>query len=417
MERQLFYAIILLCSCVTYVYAESQESTHQGLSLDNALKIALRESPSYKASQSEIAAASGRSRQAGLWDNPDLFFETEEWPVDESFDEARYKLGVSQVVPFPGRKSLEKEVAENSLSETEAREQAKRIRLMREVRLAFYRVLMCSRILGIDSKLTEVARSSMNTAKARLEAGESTAQEVLRAEIQYERAKSEQAEHERNFYNAKSKLAVLLGRPGESFNAIGKLQQTAPKELLEKQNEALLETHPLIVAAEMRVKRAQSEFERTSLDPYPDLTLTLAGGRRESTDETLVDFGVSLPLPLIDSSKGNREAAKALLEKAQAQLMIARQTLSGNLKQWRQTLEQLDSQARSYKRELLPRAEKALAMVQTGFREGEYAFNDLLDTQRTTAEMRLLYEQKLFELNQAIAEVESLLNPNNHLME
>ena len=251
-----------------------------------------------------------------------------------------------------------------------------------------------------------------------LEAGDSTTQEVLRAEIQYERAKNDQAEYERGYRTAGMKLAVLLGRPVDSaLRPIGTLRERAPKDLLGSQNDALLDKHPQIVAATLRVERAQAERERVVLDPYPDVTLSFAGGRRESTDETLVDFGVSLPLPLFNTSQVKSAAAVALHNKALAELQASRQSLQGRLVEWRQTLAQLDVQVANYRSQLLPRADKALVMVQTGFKEGEYGFNDLLDTQRTTAEMRLLYERKLFELNQAIVEVESLLKPNDQFTE
>ena len=54
-------------------------------------------------------------------------------------------------------------------------------------------------------------------------------------------------------------------------------------------------------------------------------------------------------------------------------------------------------------------AEKALELVRGGFEQGKFGFIDLLDTQRTTAEARLAYQQKLLELNIAQAELEALL--------
>ena len=58
---------------------------------------------------------------------------------------------------------------------------------------------------------------------------------------------------------------------------------------------------------------------------------------------------------------------------------------------------------------ILPKANEALRLVQTGFEQGKFGFIDLLDTQRTTAEVRLTYQQKLLELNVAQAELEALL--------
>ena len=65
-------------------------------------------------------------------------------------------------------------------------------------------------------------------------------------------------------------------------------------------------------------------------------------------------------------------------------------------------------QVASYRERILPKADEALRLVQAGFEQGKFGFIDLLDTQRTTAEARLAYQQKLLELSVAQAELESL---------
>ena len=57
---------------------------------------------------------------------------------------------------------------------------------------------------------------------------------------------------------------------------------------------------------------------------------------------------------------------------------------------------------------------EALRLVQTGFEQGKFGFIDLADTQRTTAEVRLTYQQKLLEMNIAQAELAALLQPETN---
>jgi cobalt-zinc-cadmium efflux system outer membrane protein len=71
-------------------------------------------------------------------------------------------------------------------------------------------------------------------------------------------------------------------------------------------------------------------------------------------------------------------------------------------------------QVANYRERILPKAEEALRLVRTGFEEGKFNFIDLVDTQRTTAEARLAYQQKLLEMNVAQAELEALLQPQTH---
>ena len=52
---------------------------------------------------------------------------------------------------------------------------------------------------------------------------------------------------------------------------------------------------------------------------------------------------------------------------------------------------------------------KRCAWCRPASKQGKFNFIDLVDTQRTTAEVRLAYQQKLLELNIAQAELEALL--------
>ena len=93
---------------------------------------------------------------------------------------------------------------------------------------------------------------------------------------------------------------------------------------------------------------------------------------------------------------------------ADAELTAVQQRL---LREWGAASERLQTaaeQAAKYGEQILPKANDALRLVQSGFEHGKFGFIDLLDTQRTTAEVRLAYQQKLLELNVAQADVEAL---------
>ena len=57
----------------------AQERPSRVLTLDRAIEIALEDSPAVQKSGQDVRIAQGLERQSGLWDNPQLFFQTEEW--------------------------------------------------------------------------------------------------------------------------------------------------------------------------------------------------------------------------------------------------------------------------------------------------------------------------------------------------
>jgi cobalt-zinc-cadmium efflux system outer membrane protein len=114
-------------------------------------------------------------------------------------------------------------------------------------------------------------------------------------------------------------------------------------------------------------------------------------------------------LPILDRSKGRKREAQANVDVAEAELASTEQSL---LREWAKARKRYltaAEQATAYGERILPKASNALRLVQTGFEEGKFTFIDLLDTQRTTAEARLQYQEKLLDLNVAHAELEALL--------
>jgi cobalt-zinc-cadmium efflux system outer membrane protein len=114
-------------------------------------------------------------------------------------------------------------------------------------------------------------------------------------------------------------------------------------------------------------------------------------------------------VPIIDRSKGRKQEARASAAIAAADLEGAEQSL---LRAWNDASQRFRSAAQqvaNYRDRILPKADEALRLVQTGFQEGKFNFIDLLDTQRTAAEARLAFHRKLLDLNVARVELEALL--------
>ena len=140
----------------------------------------------------------------------------------------------------------------------------------------------------------------------------------------------------------------------------------------------------------------------------------MAGGRIGATDESIIQVGFTLPLPILDRSKDKQQEARANVEVAEAELRVMQQQLQRELANARKRYQTAAEQVASYHDRMLPKAEEALRLVQTGFEQGKFNFIDLVDTQRITAEARLAYQQKLLEMNIAQAELEALLQPQTH---
>lgn len=381
------------------------------LTLESAIRLALARNPWLSAAANQVTASAGRAHQSKMWPNPDLELSAEEWPTGGGgFQDAKKLVGVSQTFPFPGKKRLDGEIGEMGVRVSQAEYDLRRVELVRDVKTAFFEVLAAERMVAVARELVAVAESSAATARKQVQAGAAADQEQLRAEIPLEQARTELAGFEREEDTARQKLANLLGVPDfAGATIVGALAEAVSLAVLDSEPEHLLTRHPGVIAARAREQRAEAAERRARLEPYPDVKLGAAGGHESEGHVSFMQFGVSLPLPIIDRSRGRRQEARAETAAAGAKLAAIEQQL---LRDWRtasQRLRTAAQQVTAYRERILPKANEALRLVQRGFEEGKFRFIDLLDTQRTAAEARLGYQQKLLELNIAQANIEALL--------
>jgi cobalt-zinc-cadmium efflux system outer membrane protein len=397
------FSICLLLACCLPARAQ----TNPALTLDAVVRAALERNPALLASRQRIRAATGHAVQARLWDNPVLELSAEDMPSDHlGLSRSKNLAGISQTVPFPGKKSLDVRSAGHGVRAAESEARASELELIRDVKIAYYRALAADRRLAIAQQLVELAESLATAAGKRVEAGAAAAQEQLRAEIESERARAELAGIRRERAEARQALATLMGQPGNAdFALAGEL--SAAVEIGSVTRDQLLRAHPRLTAAMAERDRAESELRRARLDPWPDVTLGIAAGREAASNEDVVEFRVSLPLPLLDHGQGRQREAKAKAAMAGAELMATEHRLLQDLVSLEARLRAAAEQVTAYRGRILPKAEEALRLVQGGFEAGKFGFIDLLDTQRSVAEARLAYQEKLLELNSARAELEA----------
>jgi len=386
-------------------------SESRSLNLEEAIAMAIESNPALRVYDGQIEAAAGRARQAGVWTNPDLTLNAEEWPVSGGggFGDAKQTIGVEQTIPFPGKMTLDRRIGSSGIRHSEAEWSLRRSELIREVKSAFFRVLAAERLVAVAEELVQVAESSAATARKRVAAGAAADQEQLRAEIPLEQARTELSGFRRELEVARHALVRLLGRPDLLETPVsGSLEGTENLALLERGPDQWLADHPSVAVAGASRSRAELEVRRARLEPYPDVRFGVAGGRLGETGQSIIELGVALPLPIIDTSKGRRQEALAGLRMAEANQAAVEQ---GLWHEWRAASSRFRTaldQVRDYRNAILPRATEAQRLVQIGFEQGKFDFIDLLDTQRTAAEVRLAYQQKLLELNLAQAELEYL---------
>jgi len=383
------------------------------LTIDRAVRLALDHNPELQAGKARQEAAAGRATQLRSWTNPELEVYADDIPTHRGgFSQAKNMAGINQVVPFPGKKKADGRIGDTSVAAEVAEWRLNRAELARDVKIACYKVLIAERSAAVTTNLANVAETAATAAAKRNAAGETTQQEQLRAEIELEKARAEKIEADREAATARQTLAQMLGLPEIAAAQLsGAPDESVDLSLTRVDPASIMIGHPAMAAARARRDQAAATLQRAALESKPDVTVNVAAGRDEAADETLMALRLSIPLPITGGNRGKQQEASARVREADAQLAATRQ---GLLAAWRTAVARhraAAEQVTAYRDRILPKAEEALRLVQTGFDEGKFGFIDLLDVQRTTAETRLTYQKKLLELNTARVELEAMARP------
>jgi cobalt-zinc-cadmium efflux system outer membrane protein len=401
------FSAVLAAGVVALADAPAQSK----LDLPATLTEAVANNPELRAARARVEAATGRAIQSRLWPNPSLEFSAEDVPVNRGgFSQSKNLAGVAQTVPFPGKKSLDARIGAKEITAAEWDYLGRELELARDVKVAFWRALAAQKKLEVAAALADTARSTAAAVRKRVELGAAPEQEQLRAEIEQERSVVELTAAQRDLAEAQKSLAPLLGRRPEKVGALaGELSEQAQRPGLDQARDQMLARHPALHALLANREKAELELRRAKLDPLPDTTFGIAAGRDTGADANIMEFRVSLPLPLFDRSQGRQREARAQADIARNDLSATELRLTRNLAVLDERLRAAGRQVESYRTRILPKAEGALRLVRTGYEAGKFGLLDILDTQRTATEVRLAYYDKLLDLNTAQAELEALL--------
>ena len=143
----------ILFMCGMLIAAAGIAETGKPLTLEQALELALQNSPELRAARMNTLAAETTVDSVGLWSNPELKFEAEGVGGDlDGFDDTEYTVLLSQKFRRGGKRRHEREVALQSVGIAGHTVAERELALLAEVRLAFIEVIAQQEIDKVRSE-------------------------------------------------------------------------------------------------------------------------------------------------------------------------------------------------------------------------------------------------------------------------
>lgn len=371
------------------------------ISLQAALALAMEHNPGLRAAAQALAASEGALIQSRARPNPELAYSQE----DTRRETRSMTLQWNQSIEIGGKREARMKAAGHGRELARAELEAAQAGLRADVRTAFANVLAGQQRVQLHQRTLEIAGSARDAAAKRVLAGKVAPLEETKARVAESSAELALAQARSGLRVARQQLAALWGAQPAAFgSAVGELAQlpVLPDEglMLEK-----LEHSPQMLRAQQAVLQARSVAELERAKRLPDPSVSLGMKRAQEVGRNQLVVGVSVPLPILDSNRGNQLQALRLADKAEDELLATRQQMYAQLQQQREQLQTSRAQAEQLAQQVLPAAESAYEVAAKGFALGKFSYLEVLDAQRTLAEARSLYLEQLVATHQAAADI------------
>jgi cobalt-zinc-cadmium efflux system outer membrane protein len=439
MKRILFYLLVLATGCLGHsrlsplgvVWAESPSLHTEAIeseppegtilaveeptgivTLEQAVSLVILRNPELKAFSVEVRAQDARALQAGLFPNPEIEIEVENFGGEkelQDFDSSETTVQFSQLVELASKRPKRRRVAtlERDLAGWDY--EAKRADVLSETKQAFVDVLAAQERFSLMEELLSLAEQIFNTISERVKAGKVSPLEETRARVSYSTSLIDLERARRTLDASRKKLAALWGSGTLLFERVdGELKKITPIPSA-AQLEDLISRNPDIARWTVEMEQRQEAVKLEKAGRIPDLTLSGGIRRLKETDDNAFVMGLSIPLPLFDRNQGGmREAlqrqAKAAEEQRASELIVL-----NALAEAYQKLSTAYAEAKALQQDVLPGAQTAFDGASEGYRQGKFGYLDVLDAQRTFFEARGQYIEALASFHKSKAQVERLI--------
>ncbi|HEY5898670.1 MAG TPA: TolC family protein [Burkholderiales bacterium] len=386
--------------------------------LEALLKEASERNPDIQSARREVQAARHRVEPAAALEDPMLEAGVLNLPVQSlSFsreDMTMKMIGVTQRLPYPGKRALRRGVAEKDaeVADNNLRELVNKVR--REVKVAYFDLALVEESQRLAQKNLKVLEQFSSIAESRYGVGQSSQADVLKAATQRARMQEELLKLGRERPMLEAELSRALGRDGSAGVTPAPLKLQEVSFDLQQLRDAARANRPQLLAQQGLIDRNLKALEVARKDYYPDFDVRFSYGQRDNFEamkrEDMISFTVAINLPIWRGSKREPRVAEAEAMREQAATMYQARLneTDAMLRQQVATAEQSLKAARLYETAILPQARLAADASLSAYRVGRVDFFSLLDSQMTVFNAETGYAASLASRNKALAEIELL---------
>lgn len=385
-------------------------ASQTGLTLEQLEQRAIGSNPSIQRLNALVGAARGNTLQVGLRPNPSIGYEGQQ--LGSGGLAEQHGVLFTQEIVRGGKLRLNRAVADRERMKMEQELAAQEMRVLTDVRIAFYQVLLARRQIDLTADLIQISDNGSKSVDQLFNIKEVGRADVLQSQLEVENTRI-LAENARNRHDAawRSLAAVVGDATLPPQPLLGDAESPAEALDFEQSLARLLAQSPEISAAAMEVDRARLALERARVEPVSNVNVQGLVNWQDNGIGGKSDGGVAVgvPVPIFNRNQGAISRAEHELIAASRALSETELDLQNRLAPIFEQYANARNQVERYRKIILPAAEEALTLTRTAYSAGETDYTALLTAQRTYTQTRLNYLDAVRILRIAEVQIQGLL--------
>lgn len=381
---------------------------------------ALTNNPEVRASEARWQVFKNRSAQASSFEDPMLMLKIQNGlvraPLNFRKEQMTSKsLGISQQLPFWGKRALKGEIAEKEAEAYKWLVAERKLELARMVKETCYQLYYIDRSLSIVDRNIRILDDFITLAQTRYSVGQGLQQDVFKTQVERSKMLDMRISLQQQRKTGEANLNALLARPATT--AVGGIAdlEIQPLSLNFEQLVAIAaEKRPLVQSARSTIEKAGAGLRLAKKDYFPDFTVSLEYMQRDPAMESdgldMYGLGLTFNLPVQTSRR------QAAIAESNAELSVATEELNGinnsiqaGIADLLAQMERRRTLAELYKTGILHQARQSLESAVIGYRVNKVDFLTLLDNLVTLFTYEREYYDTLADYQMKRAQLEAFV--------
>ena len=397
--------LVVALLALSHTAAGQAAAANRSITLNEVIRTALERNPLIDAARARVKASRGARLTAGTLPNPMLTYEVENggFPGHSTPVGLTREISSFSTLPleFVWQRSPRERKADEDVRVADAEVSLARRQVAGDAARAFFRVALAQVGANAAADVQEGLDSLVRYSQARVAEGAAAEGELIRLQVERDRAATERVLQQVELVRARGALAPFVddstpsvGLPGFHDVVYDSLFISAVALAPARAFMARMSLRADVLAARARVAAAGAESALQRSLVVRQLGATF--GTRNTAGAYSMIAGLTVPLPLFDRNRGELQRATSERVAAEHERVWVERRSSAEIAAAYESAQLLTTALATLDLRFLERAAESRRIAVAAYQEGAVPLIQVLDATRTLSEARLTYYRALF---------------------